>query len=728
MSEKTNKIGLGLSGGGYRAAAYHLGTMDALKNIKILDNRPDKNMEEKPLLSAVDNFSTVSGGSVTGAHYVCEYGKYKEKYKDTKDTKEKQNAFNIMYENHKKTINKRFLNKNCEFFTVIRSKSLFIIPILVGMLFYIMAIFLYKVDIYYKLVEAVPVGLLEGAEMLLVPPANVFSDDNLNIIGKQSTNEISNFILPNKSILIRRDEQNKIKQLYVREGSIVQVPDNENIYIEYLTEKILKGLFPKETPTLAASDEKDKEPGKPTKVIKLPSGSKVISFPIIDMIITWIVGFGTGAFFIALLLIYKSKMFGNPKLSILLRMFYYAIILVILIIIIKIILDLISMPTYITGSYLLGIIIYIVWLFIYLFSKLGFSKRKYKFLKNRLFKNLKLSDLPDEPCIAMNATVFETGDLLHFSKSKINFNSDNPDYINKLTKRKVTFTDAEKYPLADAVSKSCNWPPLYEPELILEDYYNLKFFENEGKHNNSTTNIIKSLIEKIKYLFNRHKMSKKYPISLSDGGSVDNHGISKLADKDNYDKLFSKFILISNADPPFETKKAELGIINQIFELITVVLFTNVANYTKKVYVDHFENKKGAVPPLYISLADDVESLLSEYKNETNVYNTAFKERIEELFKEENKNFSYDKEIKNISNEMIFEAIEYKSNHFIPADKEQGEILKKIRKIQTRLIPINKKLQKDLIMHSRTLTDFLVKFWLLNNKKGETYIFRNCLQ
>lgn len=49
------RLGLALSGGGYRAAAFHLGTLRALNNMKIL--------------SKVDVLSTVSGGSIVGADY-----------------------------------------------------------------------------------------------------------------------------------------------------------------------------------------------------------------------------------------------------------------------------------------------------------------------------------------------------------------------------------------------------------------------------------------------------------------------------------------------------------------------------------------------------------------------------------------------------------------------------------------------------------------------------------
>jgi NTE family protein len=47
------KIGLSLSGGGYRAAVFHLGTLKKLNDLSILDK--------------VDVLSTISGGSITGA-------------------------------------------------------------------------------------------------------------------------------------------------------------------------------------------------------------------------------------------------------------------------------------------------------------------------------------------------------------------------------------------------------------------------------------------------------------------------------------------------------------------------------------------------------------------------------------------------------------------------------------------------------------------------------------
>lgn len=57
------KIGLALSGGGYRAAAYHLGTLKKLNELGILKN--------------VDVISAVSGGSIIAASYGLHKGDFK---------------------------------------------------------------------------------------------------------------------------------------------------------------------------------------------------------------------------------------------------------------------------------------------------------------------------------------------------------------------------------------------------------------------------------------------------------------------------------------------------------------------------------------------------------------------------------------------------------------------------------------------------------------------------
>ena len=63
MTNDDKRIGLAFSGGGYRAAAYHIGTLRALQKLGVLDK--------------VDVVSSVSGGSIIAAYYALHDGDYK---------------------------------------------------------------------------------------------------------------------------------------------------------------------------------------------------------------------------------------------------------------------------------------------------------------------------------------------------------------------------------------------------------------------------------------------------------------------------------------------------------------------------------------------------------------------------------------------------------------------------------------------------------------------------
>ena len=63
-------LGLSLSGGGYRAATFHLGTLSFLNSIHV--------GKEKTLLDCVSVMSTVSGGTITGLRYMLALAKKEE--------------------------------------------------------------------------------------------------------------------------------------------------------------------------------------------------------------------------------------------------------------------------------------------------------------------------------------------------------------------------------------------------------------------------------------------------------------------------------------------------------------------------------------------------------------------------------------------------------------------------------------------------------------------------
>jgi len=68
---KTLKIGLALSGGGYRAAVFHLGVLKKLHELNVLEK--------------ITSLSTVSGGSIVGAYYLLNKDNFNNFYNDFKD-------------------------------------------------------------------------------------------------------------------------------------------------------------------------------------------------------------------------------------------------------------------------------------------------------------------------------------------------------------------------------------------------------------------------------------------------------------------------------------------------------------------------------------------------------------------------------------------------------------------------------------------------------------------
>ena len=60
-----SEIALALSGGGYRAAMFHLGTLSYLKHVALPNG--------KSILDVVNTISTISGGSITGLWYMMNY-------------------------------------------------------------------------------------------------------------------------------------------------------------------------------------------------------------------------------------------------------------------------------------------------------------------------------------------------------------------------------------------------------------------------------------------------------------------------------------------------------------------------------------------------------------------------------------------------------------------------------------------------------------------------------
>ena len=104
------KVGLALSGGGFRASLFHLGVL--------------ARMAEMDVLRSVEVLSTVSGGSIVGAHYYLEVKKLLETKKDH-DQDESQRITRQDYIDIVRRVQKRFLEG---IKTNLRTQALAIIP------------------------------------------------------------------------------------------------------------------------------------------------------------------------------------------------------------------------------------------------------------------------------------------------------------------------------------------------------------------------------------------------------------------------------------------------------------------------------------------------------------------------------------------------------------------------------------------------------------------------
>lgn len=79
------KIGLALSGGGYRAAAFHLGVLRKLHQLKILHK--------------IDVISTISGGSIIGAFYMLHFNGNMDAFESLMREKLKTSSINLILRN-----------------------------------------------------------------------------------------------------------------------------------------------------------------------------------------------------------------------------------------------------------------------------------------------------------------------------------------------------------------------------------------------------------------------------------------------------------------------------------------------------------------------------------------------------------------------------------------------------------------------------------------------------
>ena len=165
------------------------------------------------------------------------------------------------------------------------------------------------------------------------------------------------------------------------------------------------------------------------------------------------------------------------------------------------------------SSVLVGL--YILLPLIFQFRFISFTALKIKAYKSIFFGDKTLSDLPNKPIIAINATNLSTGTLWTFSKNKT---SDSSYEFPKDDGDSIKF-NCEKFSIATAVASSTSVPVPFDPITIPKEFY----------QNPKDYNRVKPM--------------------LIDGGLYDNQGIHKLTQ--NNSSYSCDIIIASDGSQPF---------------------------------------------------------------------------------------------------------------------------------------------------------------------------------
>lgn len=192
-----------------------------------------------------------------------------------------------------------------------------------------------------------------------------------------------------------------------------------------------------------------------------------------------------------------------------------------------------DLPTWIT-SIIAGS--YVLFPLIFQFKFLSFTSLKINAYKSIFFGNKMLSDLPNNPIIAINATNLSTGTLWTFSKNKT---SDSSYEYPKDGGKPIKF-QCEKFPIAVAVASSTSVPVPFNPVTISAQYY----------QNSKDYNRIKPM--------------------LIDGGLYDNQGIHKLTQHNS--SYSCDIVIASDGSQPFSKEYKSGNTLSILYRGIDVMM------------------------------------------------------------------------------------------------------------------------------------------------------------
>lgn len=174
-----------------------------------------------------------------------------------------------------------------------------------------------------------------------------------------------------------------------------------------------------------------------------------------------------------------------------------------------------NFPNWVT---ILIVVTFLLGAILFQFKIISFTSLKIKAYKKVFFKENKISNLPNCPVLAINATNLSTGTLWTFSKKKA---SDSSYEYPKDKGNPIKFNCSEM-PLAQAVASSTSVPIPFNPVLVEE-----KYFENKADY-------------------------KRVSPKLIDGGLYDNQGVHKITQKNS--SYACDIIIVSDGSQPFDNE------------------------------------------------------------------------------------------------------------------------------------------------------------------------------
>lgn len=314
---------------------------------------------------------------------------------------------------------------------------------------------------------------------------------------------------------------------------------------------------------------------------------------------------------------------------------------------------------------------FIIWLFIlwsFQFKSFPISKLIIKAYDKFFFDNCTLSDLPQQPIIAINSTNLESGRPFTFSLNKMS----DSFYEYPPNKTKAVAFKPKAYPISNAVMASTCVPFAFSPIKIPS-----KYFEDKSDY------------------------SRVSPL-LIDGGVYDNQGIHKLTQKGS--SYECDYIIVSDAG----SNNLSSNNINNQFKLLfmTVELLMNrIKNFqmSQNLYTPNRCNKRVA----YQSLHWRVESCIEGFYS--NLLSGKIPQVVWEYHKITDEEIEQKNKIAIIS--KIKESVNYQSILKISPNEEEYTIA---NSVSTNLWSLKERQVESLIKCASAITEIQIKLYLPN--------------